>query len=569
MTGGMRTAILSWLMAGVLALTVLSGGVAQAEIIGRDDRKGLPYDKEAQLEGAIGILTYRMRDGKGRLLKKAGFCTATCVGPNLVLTAAHCLMRVRGIMPGTPDLGTMRFVLWPGDKTRQKVLDLAGFPVDGERRKLILAGPGNVKAFNGANAIDWALVPLAKTGRCPAYLRMRPMDVSHRRLRHGRPLMLLGYHGDLVKRGIMHLRYSLCHVRADKFARKIMRRELRRAGKPVLLHDCDATKGASGSPMLARSRDGKIRIVAVVSGEKKLVRSWRNRKTGKIEKRRLLRAVNAAAPVENIIPYLKRLKARRAAERERGKISAYAWQEWLTNSVGLLLVRLTRPDGSRGARMCTAVCVGPHHVATAAQCVGLGENTNRKFQTERMYFVLRPHLGRKGAIRLVASGDDFYNTTSAIVASGAKGMAAAPANSWVILRLARGRGKCPTHLRPAMTLPPPGKTVRAYLVGLETCALKRLDLRVRPVACRVRTRRAEQAGGATLALRCAGPIPSSGHALVVKDARGRPRLLGIRVPEKGGKYCTHTRAAWDSPVGVAAPAHNLVRAVQGLRPGRD
>ena len=360
-------------------------------------------------------------------------------------------------------------------------------------------------------------------------------------------------------------------MQADDFARKVMRREQKRSGKPVLVHDCDATKGASGSPMLVKNREGKIRIVAVVSGDKKFIRAWRNRKTGRIEKRRLLRAVNVAAPVENIIPALKRLKAQRAAEREKGKISPHAWQEWLMNSVGLLLVNLTRPDGTRGARACTAVCVGPHHVATAAQCVGLGENTDRKFHTERMYFILRPHLGKKGAIRLIASGDDFYQTRSAIVASGVKGAHATPANSWVILRLARGRGRCPTHLRPVATPLPPGKTLRAYLVGLETCALKRVDLRVRPVECRVRApRRDGQGDGKTaLELRCAAPIPSSGHALVVKDARGRPRLLGIRVPEEGDRYCTYSRKAWNSSTGVAAPACNFARALQEFHPRKN
>ena len=536
---------------------------SRAEIIGRDDRRSLPSDREAQLESAIGILVYRLRDDKGRLLKRPHVCTATCVGPHLILTTAHCVMRVPRHIRGTPDLGTMRFILHPGDGTRRKILDIAGFPVDSERRKLIVAGPGNVKSFNGANALDWALLPLAGTSRCPQHLRMRPVDVRDRRLRHGRPLMLIGYHGDLLKRGIMHLRYSLCHVRADRFARKIMRRELKRAGKPVLLHDCDATRGASGSPMLVKTREGRIRIVAVVSGHKKLVTLSRDRKTGRIVKRRLLRALNVAAPVENIIPALKRIRAQRAAERERGKVTPYVWQEWLTNAVGLLLVRFTRPDGSRGARMCTAVCVGPHHVATAARCLGLGENASHEFHTRRMGFVLRPHLGRKGAIRLIVSGDDFYNTTSAVMASGLKNGRETPADSWVVLRLAHGRGKCPVHLPLMTTLPPPGQTIRAQLVGLQTCDPKRFDLRLRPVDCQARTVR-KAADQKALSLRCAAPVLSPGQALVAPDGRGLPRLLGI-VPARSrkGHFCPPAGKASSTP--LAIPARNFAPALRAIR----
>ncbi len=508
MIGGMKTRW-SWVLAGLLFIGALPGA-ARADVIGRDDRKPLPPKLEQVLGNAIGLLVYRVRDGKGRLVpKKVASCTATCVGRRTILTSAHCVMKVRGHSGFVPDLGTMRFILWPGDRKRVMVFDLAGFPSDAARRRFMVAGPGNKKAFNGERSMDWALLPLEAGRACPARLRMAPVKARDKRLRKGHPLMLVGFHGDLLKRGIRKLRYSVCQALADKYARRIARRERRRTGQSVLVHDCDATKGASGSPMLVRSK-GKPLIAAVFSGSNKFGRVYRNRRTGKVVKRKILRRMNVAAPAENIIPALKRMKARRETRRE---IARLRWQERLMVSTGVLVVSERGKNGKwRLAGACTAACTGPHHVIVPARCIrNAGDAMGR-----RMVFVPRPHVGRKQDMSRAI-------VEKVVSAEGEEGGLA-------ILYLTRSL--CRPAVPPVKALPEFGRSGKVFVAGFNVCgSLSHDDMGLRQVTCRGVMEKG-RGGRAPVELQCKGTLPTAGGVMVMADERGRPRLLGLVAPER-------------------------------------
>ena len=504
MAGNMRT-VLSWLMAGVVALIILPGG-AMAKVIGRDDRKPLPPKLEQVLGNAIGLLVFRKRDEKGRLAGW-GSCTATCVGKHTILTAAHCVMRVPRFTRYTPDLGTMRFILWPGDRKRAMAFDLAGFPSDAERRRLMVAGPGNVTAFNGARPLDWALLPLERTRKCPARLRMAPVDTDNQQLRKGHPLMLVGFHGDLLKRGIRELRYSVCRARADTFARRIILRERRRTGQSVLVHDCDATKGASGAPMLVK-KGGRFYIAAVMSGEREFRRDYRSRRTGRIVKRKVLRQQNEAAPAENIIPALKKMRAR---GKVREILPRLFWQERLMAATGLLLVY--RRDGRkwRNIRACTAICTGRRHVVVPTRCIADARDGFRNL----LLFLPRPHLNEK------------RRASRAIV----EREAAAKDAPFSVLYLTKDTSVCRPVVRPVKTAPPPGKSDTVFVVGHDVCRNRKFeDVRLRQVQCTGEIA-AKQENSTSLALRCRGALPSGGGVMVIADHRKRPQLLGLLPPQ--------------------------------------
>ncbi len=494
---------------GAILLASVSSGTARAEVIGRDDRKPLPPKMEQVLGNAIGLLVFRKMDAKGRPVNKWGTCTAACVGRHTILTAAHCVMRSRRHEKYIPDLGAMRFILWPGDKKRMRIFDLAGFPFDAERRRFMRAGPGNVKVFNGERPLDWALLPLEKTRACPVRLRMAPVDIDDERLRKGRPLMLVGFHGDLLKRGVRELRYSLCHAMANKYARMIMQRVKRRTGQSVLVHDCDATHGASGSPMLVK-KGGKPFIAAVLSGGRQFRRNYKSRKTGKIVKRRILHRQVEAAPAENIIPVLKRM---RASGKGGEVLPRLLWQERLMVSTGVLMVYRREAGKWRNVRACTAICTGSRHVIVPTRCI---DDAKDGFLS-RLVFLNRPHLNEK------------KRASRAIVEKTA--LRDAPARGWSVLYLTRSEPVC----RPAVKLleqaPPAGGLETVFVAGFDACKGRKFeDIRLRQVECRGKVSDG-RGGGMTVALNCRGALPSGGGVMVVKDRGKRPRLLGVLAPE--------------------------------------
>ncbi len=197
-------------VAAALALVILAAAAAHADAQGADRRVPVdpnepPWNAVAKVQSNIGV-----------------HCSGVLIAPSVVLTAAHCLYNPR-----------TRALLQPVSLHVLFGYQRAGYHWHRAVAR-ITVGPGFDGTRGRPQPDDWARLELAEA------VPVMPLPLVDSGVSAGMAVALAGYNQDRAQLLMADLG---CHV---------LRIAMLPGGARFLAHDCAATRGTSGAPLLVR-----------------------------------------------------------------------------------------------------------------------------------------------------------------------------------------------------------------------------------------------------------------------------------------------------------------------------
>jgi protease YdgD len=224
--------------------------VKRVAVFGTDEREAVPQ-RYAKLGESIGLFF----SNQARTV-----CTAFCVAPSIIATAAHCLAQ-----PGGKPAPLDQFMFARGYDRLREFARIEGH-ANGSTAQSVMSGDFRHRVrppIDAAN--DWALVRLNRPACSANGLKVTPTPVEEimAQAKAGR-VFQLSYHRDWTQ---WRLAYSRpCHVaREFNGARWPSIAPDFLSADQMILHHCDTGGASSGSPMLLEGRDG-VTVVGINVG---------------------------------------------------------------------------------------------------------------------------------------------------------------------------------------------------------------------------------------------------------------------------------------------------------------